>query len=72
MVKVLVSEGNLDACCRVWEEMRKDMVEPDVMAYVVTLIMGLCKGGETERGYEMFREMKEKGILIEGNLRSFG
>ncbi|KAK1557515.1 hypothetical protein Q3G72_026085 [Acer saccharum] len=40
------------------------MVEPDVMAYV-TLIMGLCKGGEVERGYELFREMKEKGILID-------
>ncbi|KAK1556429.1 hypothetical protein Q3G72_004913 [Acer saccharum] len=40
------------------------MVEPDVMAYVA-LIMGLCKGGEVERGYELFSEMKEKGILID-------
>ncbi|TXG55862.1 hypothetical protein EZV62_017175 [Acer yangbiense] len=43
--------------------------EPDVFAYTamikVTLIMGLCKGGEVERGYELFREMKEKGILID-------
>lgn len=64
MVRVLVSEGNLDGCLMVWEEMRGDKVEPDVMAYA-TLVMGLCKGNRVEKGYELFNEMKGKGYLID-------
>lgn len=64
MVRVLISEGNLDGCLRVWEEMRHDNVEPDVMAYA-TIVMGLCKGNRVEKGYELFNEMKVKGYLID-------
>ncbi|PQQ02807.1 pentatricopeptide repeat-containing protein [Prunus yedoensis var. nudiflora] len=42
MIKVLISEGNLDGCLRVWEEMKRDRVEADVMAYA-TLVTGLLK-----------------------------
>ncbi|OMO62093.1 hypothetical protein CCACVL1_23032 [Corchorus capsularis] len=44
--------------------MERDGVEPDVMAYM-TLVTGLSQGRRVQRGYEFFREMKEKGILID-------
>ncbi|GLT55421.1 hypothetical protein SLA2020_285420 [Shorea laevis] len=44
--------------------MRRDNVDPDVIAYA-TLVSGLCKGGRVEKGYEFFKEMKEKGCLID-------
>ena len=34
------------------------------MAYT-TLVTALCKDGRVERGYELFKEMKEKGCLID-------
>ncbi|XWS07570.1 hypothetical protein CRYUN_Cryun41cG0000200 [Craigia yunnanensis] len=34
------------------------------MAYV-TLFAELCKGRRVQEGYELFREMKKKGILID-------
>ncbi|KVI00772.1 pentatricopeptide repeat-containing protein At4g20740 [Cynara cardunculus var. scolymus] len=64
MIKILVSEGNLDGCLRVWQEMESDKVQPDVLAYA-TLVMGLCKGNRVEKGYELFKEMKEKCYLID-------
>lgn len=64
MIKILVSEGNLDGCLRVWQEMESDKVQPDVMAYA-TLVTGLCKGNRVEKGYEFFKEMKEKRYLID-------
>ncbi|CAA7017626.1 unnamed protein product [Microthlaspi erraticum] len=62
MIKTLVSEGNLDASLRVWDE-----IKPDVMAYG-TLVMGLCRDGRVERGHELFVEMKEKQILIDRDI----
>ena len=56
MVRVLVEAGNLDGCLGVWEEMKKDKVELDAMAYT-TLVTALCKGGRVEKGYELFREI---------------
>ncbi|CAL2237375.1 unnamed protein product [Prunus armeniaca] len=56
--------GTWDGCLRVWEEMKRDRVGADVMAYA-TLVTGLCKGGRVEKGYELFREMKVKGFLID-------
>ncbi|KAK6115383.1 hypothetical protein DH2020_007652 [Rehmannia glutinosa] len=56
--------GNLDGCLTVWEEMQKDCVEPDVMAYS-TLVMAFCKGNRVGKGYELFKEMKEKHYLID-------
>ncbi|PWA38618.1 Pentatricopeptide repeat-containing protein [Artemisia annua] len=64
MIKILVSEGNLDGCLRVWKEMDRDKVQPDVMAYA-TLVIGLCKGNRVEKGYEFFKDMKEKRYLID-------
>ncbi|KAL9233800.1 hypothetical protein vseg_008749 [Gypsophila vaccaria] len=64
MIRVLVGEGNLDGCLRVWDEMRTDGVQPDAMAYT-TLISALCKGGRVEKGYEFFKGMKNKGGLID-------
>ncbi|KHN11425.1 Pentatricopeptide repeat-containing protein [Glycine soja] len=64
LVKILVPAGNLDACLRVWEEMKRDRVEPDVKAYA-TMIVGLAKGGRVQEGYELFREMKGKGCLVD-------
>nr|XP_043609746.1 pentatricopeptide repeat-containing protein At4g20740 [Erigeron canadensis]XP_043609747.1 pentatricopeptide repeat-containing protein At4g20740 [Erigeron canadensis] len=64
MIRILVSEGNLDGCLRVWEEMVRDKVQPDVMAYT-TLIMGLCKGNRVDKGHELFKDMKEKRYLID-------
>ncbi|KAF8398316.1 hypothetical protein HHK36_017243 [Tetracentron sinense] len=64
MIRVLVSEGNLDGCLRVWEEMQRDRIEPDVMAYT-TLITGLCKGNRVEKGFELFKEMRKKDYLID-------
>ncbi|RVX00395.1 Pentatricopeptide repeat-containing protein [Vitis vinifera] len=61
---VLVAEGNLDGCLRVWEEMRKDKVEPDVMAYT-TLVAALCNGNRVGEGFELFKEMKQKKYLID-------
>ncbi|KAK9682481.1 hypothetical protein RND81_10G076900 [Saponaria officinalis] len=64
MIRVLVAEGNLDACLRVWDEMRVDHVEPDAMAYT-TLISALCKGGRVDKAYKFFKSMKNKGGLID-------
>ncbi|CAN0863578.1 Pentatricopeptide repeat-containing protein At4g20740 [Linum grandiflorum] len=65
MVRVLIGEGNLDGCLQVWDEMKADGVEPDVMAYS-TVVTGLCKGNRVQKGYELFKEMKEKkGVLID-------
>lgn len=64
MVRVLVSEGNLAGCLLVWEEMKRDGVEPDVMMFV-TLIHGCVRVGGCGGGNELFREIMEKGILIE-------
>ncbi|KAK1421274.1 hypothetical protein QVD17_23473 [Tagetes erecta] len=64
MIRILVSEGDLDGCLRVWKEMQRDKVQPDVMAYA-TLVTGLCKGSRVEKGYEFFKEMKEKRYLID-------
>nr|GEW64532.1 hypothetical protein [Tanacetum cinerariifolium] len=64
MIKILVSEGNLEGCLRVWTEMERDKVHPDVMAYA-TLIIGLCKGNRIDKGYEFFKDMKEKRYLID-------
>ncbi|XP_074304876.1 pentatricopeptide repeat-containing protein At4g20740 [Silene latifolia] len=64
MIRVLVAEGNLDGCLRVWGEMRMDRVEPDAIAYT-TLISALCKGNRVEKGYEFFKGMKKKGGLID-------
>ncbi|KAD5962006.1 hypothetical protein E3N88_13479 [Mikania micrantha] len=64
MIRILVSEGDLDGCLRVWKEMESDKVQPDVMAYA-TLVMGLCKGNRVDKGYEFFKEMKDKRYLID-------
>ncbi|KAI3809027.1 hypothetical protein L1987_24993 [Smallanthus sonchifolius] len=64
MIRILVSEGDLDGCLRVWKEMESDRVQPDVMAYA-TLVMGLCKGNRVDKGHEFFKEMKEKWYLID-------
>lgn len=74
MIRVLVAEGDLDGCLKVWDEMRSDDVEPDAMAYT-TLITALCKGNRAEEAYEFFKGMKKKrnvidraiyGALVEG------
>ncbi|CAL5210926.1 unnamed protein product [Lathyrus oleraceus] len=44
--------------------MKRDRVEPDVMAYS-TIIGGLAKGGRVLEGYELLKEMKSKGHLID-------
>ncbi|XP_071737296.1 pentatricopeptide repeat-containing protein At4g20740 [Rutidosis leptorrhynchoides] len=67
MIKILVSEGNLNGCLRVWEEMVSDKVQPDVMAYS-TLITGLCKENRVENGYEFFKDMKKKRYLIDRSI----
>ncbi|KAJ0909240.1 putative tetratricopeptide-like helical domain superfamily [Helianthus annuus] len=64
MIRILVSEGDLDGCLRVWKEMERDKVQPDVMAYA-TLVTGLCKGNRVDKGYEFFNQMKEKRYLID-------
>ncbi|KAI3705151.1 hypothetical protein L1987_75384 [Smallanthus sonchifolius] len=64
MIRILVSEGYLDGCLRVWKEMESDKVHPDVMAYA-TLVIGLCKGNRVDKGHEFFKEMKEKRYLID-------
>ncbi|KAM0069023.1 putative tetratricopeptide-like helical domain superfamily [Helianthus debilis subsp. tardiflorus] len=64
MIRILVSEEDLDGCLRVWKEMERDKVQPDVMAYA-TLVTGLCKGNRVDKGYEFFKQMKEKRYLID-------
>lgn len=64
MIRILVSEGNLDGCLRVWQEMESDKVKPDVMAYT-TLVIGLCNGNRVDTGHEFFKEMKTKRYLID-------
>ncbi|KAK9062983.1 hypothetical protein SSX86_016853 [Deinandra increscens subsp. villosa] len=64
MIRILVSEGDLDGCLKVWKEMESDKVQPDVMAYA-TLVTGLCKGNRVDKGHEFFKEMKEKRYLID-------
>uniref|UniRef100_A0A7N2MSG5 Pentatricopeptide repeat-containing protein n=1 Tax=Quercus lobata TaxID=97700 RepID=A0A7N2MSG5_QUELO len=49
---------------RIDEMLKKDKVEPDTMVYT-TLVTVLCKCGRVEKGYELFREMKEKRCLID-------
>ncbi|KFK31637.1 hypothetical protein AALP_AA6G139000 [Arabis alpina] len=67
MIRMLVSEGSVDAGLRVWDEMKCDRIEPDVVAYGI-LVMGLCKEGRVERGYELFKEMKRKKLLIDRDI----
>ena len=39
-------------------------MKPDAMVYT-TLVTALCKVRRVEKGYELFREMKEKRCLID-------
>ncbi|XP_023768922.1 pentatricopeptide repeat-containing protein At4g20740 [Lactuca sativa] len=64
MIRILISEQNLDGCLRIWGEMESDNVQPDAMAYT-TLIMGLCKGNRVQKGYEFFKDMKQNRYLID-------
>ncbi|KAL4592617.1 hypothetical protein LXL04_005619 [Taraxacum kok-saghyz] len=64
MIRILISEQNLDGCLTIWREMESDKVQTDAMAYT-TLIMGLCKGNKVEKGHELFKEMKQKRYLID-------
>ncbi|KAI3510976.1 hypothetical protein L1887_18117 [Cichorium endivia] len=67
MIRILISEQNLNGCLRIWEEMASDKIQPDAMAYT-TLIMGLCKGNRVEKGFKFFKEMKQKQYLIDRNI----
>ncbi|MED6182926.1 hypothetical protein PIB30_033243 [Stylosanthes scabra] len=63
LVRMLVPGGNLDGCLRVWAEMKKDKVEPDVMVYA-TIIIGLSKAGRVEEGYRA--DLEIYNFLTEG------
>jgi pentatricopeptide repeat protein len=59
MVKLMADRGNMDRCLRIWDEIKRDGVEVDVMGYA-TMVSGLCKVGKVKEGLELFNEMKKK------------
>ncbi|KAF6166988.1 hypothetical protein GIB67_030681 [Kingdonia uniflora] len=53
--------GKLVQVEKLWEEMRRENVVPNVVTYAI-LVKGYCRMGQVDRGIELVEEMKREGI----------